>query len=162
MFHKIPSPDVRHFAVDIFQIFVRHRYPFRLAGGAAGGGIHVGFAGEKYVLLAVLVALNIRSQRLVTVVHRHILPIESKKILGIGGRQNDIEMMFAPIHCVARQVQNVAQRTLGSVARMPTPKLESLSLRTTCQPQREIYQPRIWQRFAVVVSVGLVFHKLIS
>ena len=132
---EVPRPDMRHLAVHILEILVRHRNPLGFAGGTRSGGIHIRFTRKKHIFLTMLVALHVGAQCLKTVVYGDILPIEAKQVVCIRGRENYIEMMFFAIYCITRDIENVAQCFLSSVARMPAPKPQTHHLASAHQTQ---------------------------
>ena len=78
--NEIPGPDMRHLAIHILQILMRHRYPFRLRSCTTRSGIHIRLTGEKHILLTILMALNVRPESL-KIVGRHIELIQAEQVV---------------------------------------------------------------------------------
>ena len=72
MLHKVPRPDMAHLAIHILQVLMRHGNPFWFGRRTRCSGVHVRLAGEQHILLAVLMALYVRTQGLKRIVHGHV------------------------------------------------------------------------------------------
>ena len=135
---KVPRPYVRHLAIDGLEVLVCHRYPFRLAGCAGCSCVHIGFAGEKDIRLALFVALDVRTERLKALVHRHEVLVKEEEIVGRCGVENSIEVMLLAIDSVLCQRKDFPQCTFCRVAWMTAMILQSERLRATYQPQHRV------------------------
>ena len=101
MANKVPYPHMRHLAIHILQILMRHRNPLWLRGCTRGGCIHIWLTRKQNILFALLMALHIRAQRLKAIIYRHILTIQSEEILRTCSRQDTIKMMLLAIYRIA-------------------------------------------------------------
>jgi hypothetical protein len=85
MADEVPYPDMGHLAINVLEVLVSHRHPFRFSRSTRSSGVHVWFAREEDIGLAILVAFYVRTEGLKTVIYRHILLIETKEVLGSSG-----------------------------------------------------------------------------
>ena len=141
--HEVPGPYMAHAPVHVFEVLMGHRDPFGLRGRARSGGVHIRLAGEEHVLLAVLMALHVRAERLERVVHRHVEPVQPEEILRARSRENPVEMVLPAIDGIAGYIEDVAERLLRRMTGFPAPHPEPDGLHPADNRQHKIDDPRI-------------------
>ncbi len=152
---EVPGPDMRHLAIHILQVLMGHRDPLGRRGRTGGGGIHIGFAGEEHILLAVHMFLYVRTQGLKTLVDRHIHAVEAEEVFAGSSREDTLEMVLTTIDGILGKSEYVAQRFLGCLTGAATPFAKTDSLRTAHQHQHRVDKPRIRQRPTLSVHIRL-------
>ena len=108
---------------------MRHGNPFGFGGRPRGRCVHIRLAGEEHILLAVLVPLYVRPQRLKRVIHRHVKPVQPKQILSTRGAQDAVEMVLFAINGVTGDSENVSKGLLCCVAGFAAPETQTQCLR---------------------------------
>ena len=114
---EVVEPHLGHLAVDVAQVFLGDGDPFRLGGGAGGGGVEDGFAGEEDVALAVFVAFHVGAQGLV-VVHGHLLLVAFVEFRVVGRLQDVGEVVFTAIDGILGVGQDVTEGLFAGFARV--------------------------------------------
>ena len=136
---------------------MRHRNPFRRTRRTGGRRVHVTLAREKHDLFTVLMPLHVRTQRLETVVHRHVQTVQPEQVLCRRRRQDTVEMVLLTIDSIARDGQDITQRLLRRVTRLAAPETQTQRLHTTDNHQHRVDEPGIRQRTSFVIQIGFDF-----
>ena len=153
---EVPCPYMTHLAIYVLQVLMRHRDPFRRTRRTGRRRVHVRFTGEQDVLLAVLMPLHVRTQRLERVVHRHVQPVQTEQVLRCRGTQDAVKMVFFSINGVAGDSEYVSERLLRHMTRLTAPESQTDRLQTTNDAQHRVDNPRIRQCSAFVIQIGFV------
>ena len=107
--HKVVEPQTGHLAVNVVDVFVRHRAELRLVGGAGCGCIHSRPAREEDIGLSVFVPLDHRTEEL-EILGRHVLSPQCIEFIPVLGCQNFCKPVFLTEFSVFGIFQNPPQR----------------------------------------------------
>ena len=106
--HKVVEPQTGHLAVNIIDVFVRHRAELRLVGGAGSGCIHSRPAREEDIGLSVFVSFDHRAEEL-EILGRHVLSPQCIEFIPVLGCQNFCKPVFLTEFSVFGIFQNSPQ-----------------------------------------------------